>query len=208
MKTFAQIISIIFQPIFIPLMGIVMLLEFTSIGYNFPLKSKLIIYAGVFLLTGVIPGIVVLLGMVFGKISDGFISHRRQRTLPYLLSILSYVGCCYFVFYQGLGLWTSMLMVGATLSLMLIFLINFFWKISAHMAGIGGLCGGVFACALSFQSNPVALICILILISGALGYSRLYLRAHTMGQIGSASLLVRMCPPVVCWGAAVCVYML
>ena len=76
-----------------------------------------------------------------------------------------------------------MLMVGATLSLMLIFLINFFWKISAHMAGIGGLCGGVFACALSFQSNPVALICILILISGAFGYSRLYLRAHTMGQV-------------------------
>ena len=150
---------------------------------NFTLSQKMVIYGGVFLFTGVIPAIVVLLGMVSGKISDGFISHREQRTVPYLVSMVSYCVAIYFVLQQGLGFWVAILLSGATASLILIFVINFFWKISAHMAGIGGLTAGIFACSIVFQINPVGVICASILVSLLLAFSRLYLKAHTLGQV-------------------------
>ena len=100
MKIFAKIISIIFQPIFIPLYGMILLMQTHAYHDGFTLSQRMVIYGGVFLFTGVIPAIVVLLGMVSGKISDGFISHREQRTIPYLISILSYCVCIYFVLRQ------------------------------------------------------------------------------------------------------------
>jgi membrane-associated phospholipid phosphatase len=69
-------------------------------------------------------------------------------------------------------------------SLILICLaINFFTKISAHLAGAGGLTGAMTGISIRLNIDLVMLITIIILCSGLIGFARLKLNAHNPAQI-------------------------
>lgn len=72
--------------------------------------------------------------------------------------------------------------LGSTLSILVITLINTRWKISAHLSGVGGLAGGVFAYAYIMCINPLGLLVLMVLLSGLTALSRIELKAHTPGQ--------------------------
>ena len=67
--------------------------------------------------------------------------------------------------------------------------INIWWKISTHSAGAGGIIGALLAYSTLFDFNPINWLCILILISGVVGSSRMLLRQHTLGQVIGGTLL-------------------
>ena len=48
---------------------------------------------------------------------------------------------------------------------------------------MGGLVGALIAFSYLFYFNPAIPVCILILLSGALGTSRIILRQHTVAQV-------------------------
>jgi membrane-associated phospholipid phosphatase len=62
-------------------------------------------------------------------------------------------------------------------------LVNVWWKISTHMAAIGGVAGALMAFAELFSFNPVWWLSLLFILSGILGSSRLILRQHTLLQV-------------------------
>lgn len=63
--------------------------------------------------------------------------------------------------------------------------VNFFWKISAHMAGIGGLIG--LLCKINNYGDGVfdlmPIICVMIITAGILGTSRIAMERHTLWQV-------------------------
>jgi len=67
--------------------------------------------------------------------------------------------------------------------------ITYFWKISIHMIGMGGLTGGLLAFAYIFNLDIHLLFSALIISAGFLGVARLYLNAHTLSQVWSGFLL-------------------
>ena len=66
-----------------------------------------------------------------------------------------------------------------TISILLITVINFKWKISAHLSGIGGLVGAVFGVCYRMAYNPLWLLILLLAISALIALSRIELKAHT-----------------------------
>jgi membrane-associated phospholipid phosphatase len=56
------------------------------------------------------------------------------------------------------------------------------WKISAHLSGIGGLTGGVFAFCYVMAVNPVWLMILMLVMSALTAISRIELKAHTPAQ--------------------------
>ena len=126
--------------------------------------------------TCLIPG-----GLIFWMKKTGYISsltldERKQRTVPYLLSAISFIA------------WASFLMeklhaphylvavaIGAAVALLLVLLVNLRWKISAHLTGWGGFMGGFFGICFQYGINPVSLLILLCLIAGLLIWARLYL---------------------------------
>ena len=62
-------------------------------------------------------------------------------------------------------------------------IINIWWKISTHSAAIGGVTGALVAFAAIFNFNPVWWICLLLLLGGMVGTSRIILRQHTLEQV-------------------------
>ena len=103
--------------------------------------------------------------------------------MPYLFSFMAYV-------FWTLFMWRTMqfpmfivaMGMGSALSIFVIVFVNFRWKISAHLAGIGGLTGSVFGVCYRTAINPVWLFIIILAISALVALSRIELKAHTPGQ--------------------------
>ncbi len=68
-------------------------------------------------------------------------------------------------------------------------IITYFWKISVHMIGMGGLTGGLLAFSYIFGLDIHLLFSALIIIAGLLGVARLTLNAHTLTQVCYGFLL-------------------
>lgn len=182
MKTFYKIISLVFQPLFMPTFGMMLLMNM-DVFSNLPLIWRWIAVGGTFIFTAVLPAVPILLMLRRGEVQDLFISKREERTMPYLFSFMAYV-------FWALFMWRTMhfpifivsMGIGSAVSIFIIVLINLQWKISAHMAGIGGLAGAVFGVCYRVAINPLWFLTIILAISALVALSRIGLKAHTPGQ--------------------------
>ena len=96
----------------------------------------------------------------------------------------------YFYHKMGMPFWFIMLNVSSLIVMALAIVVTLWWKISAHMFGVGGLMGGVVAVSYFVEHiNPHYLIMALLLISGLVGSSRLLLKKHTPAQVYTGFLL-------------------
>lgn len=182
MKTVYKIISLVFQPLLMPTYGIMMLMNM-DVFSPMPMLWRWIAIAGTFIFTGILPAVPVLLMMRRGEVHDIFISKREERTMPYLFSFLAYV-------FWAMFMWRTMqfpifivaMGIGSAASIFIIVLINLRWKISAHLAGIGGLAGAIFGVSYRMAINPFWLFIIVLSVSAIVALSRIGLKAHTPGQ--------------------------
>lgn len=182
MKTLYKIISIIFQPLLVPTYGMILLMTM-DVFSPLPFFWRLVAVVGTFVFTGLLPALPVLLLMRRGDVHDVFISKREERTMPYLFSFMAYV-------FWALFMWRTMqfplfivaMGIGSAISIFIIIFINFKWKISAHVAGMGGLSGAVFGVCYRLAINPVWLFIIVLTVSAIVALSRIELKAHTPAQ--------------------------
>jgi membrane-associated phospholipid phosphatase len=61
--------------------------------------------------------------------------------------------------------------------------VNIWWKISTHSAAIGGVAGALLAFAEIFTFNPTWWLCLVLLVSGMVGTSRMILKQHSLSQV-------------------------
>ena|ERR1035437_6744463 len=182
MKTFFQIISLVFQPLLIPTYAMLLLINMDLFSL-LPMFWQWTAVLGTIIFTGVLPALPIWLMMKRGEVNDLFISKREERTMPYLFSFLAYV-------FWALFIWRTLqfpkfmvaMGVGSALSIFIIVFINLKWKISAHVAGMGGLTGAIFGVCYRTAINPVWLFGIVLAISALVALSRIELKAHTPAQ--------------------------
>ncbi|HBG41624.1 MAG TPA: hypothetical protein DDZ96_14605 [Porphyromonadaceae bacterium] len=142
------------------------------------------ILAPVFLFSFAVPALLIFVLYKLRLISDLSLTQRRERVLPYLITLIS---CSFMVFYyykMGMPAWFLMFVIAPVIIMIIALFITLFWKISAHMFGIGGLLGG--AMGVSFfveRANPVYMLMGLFLLAGLIGSSRLILQRHTVSQV-------------------------
>jgi membrane-associated phospholipid phosphatase len=183
MKSFYKIISLVFQPLLIPTYAIILLMNM-DIFSPLPKIWHVVAIIGTLIFTGVLPAIPIGLMMKRGEVHDLFISKREERTMPYLFSFMAYV-------FWGLFMWRTLqfplfivaMGMGSAVSIFIIVFINLKWKISAHAAGMGGLCGAVFGVCYRSAINPLWFFAVILFLSALVAFSRLELKAHTPGQV-------------------------
>jgi hypothetical protein len=182
MRTFFKAVSLVFQPLLMPTFAMLLLMNM-DIFMPMPAIWRWIAIIGTLIFTGILPALPMWLMMKRGEINDLFISKKEERTMPYLFSLLAYV-------FWSLFMWRTLqfplfivaMGMGSALSIFIIVLINLKWKISAHMAGLGGFCGSVFGVCFRTAINPVWLLGIILGISALVALARIELKAHTPGQ--------------------------
>ena len=192
MRLFSNIISGMFHPLLMVTYGVVLALTFTYLAI-YPPALKLLLAGGAFLSTAVIPGAFILMMVKNGAAVDMELSDRHERVVPYLIFITSIMVCAFYMYKMMLPFWFISLLLGACVALILALLINFFWKISAHAIGIGGLLGGIMGVARIHLINPYWAFIIVIIIAGLVGTSRIFLKRHTPMQVYAGFCLGFIC---------------
>lgn len=178
----AKTLSTIFMPLYAPIWVIVGLFVFTYLSL-LPWGYKIFILCIVYIFTIGIPVMGISVVRMFKKWTHLELSHREHRHMPYVVTLLSYGACLVLMTKINTAMFFRGVVMAALISQIICVTINAWWKISTHMVGMGGLVGALNAFSILFMYNPVVPISLLILLSGALGTSRMLLRQHSLAQV-------------------------
>jgi hypothetical protein len=188
----ARLTSWIFTPFFIPILAFLILFLFSYLNM-LPLEYKLIVLGIVYCFTILMPTLTIY---IFRKI-NGFalieLNERKKRYIPFLLTILSYVCCLLMMRKMSIPWYMTGIILTALLISVICVIANVKWKLSEHMAGCGGVVGGLISFSALFGYNPVWWLCVFILISGLLGSARIILQHHTLGEVIAGFIVGFVC---------------
>ena len=188
----ARIMSMIFTPFYLPLVGLVALFLFSYMSL-LPLAYKLPMLLTVYISTILMPSLLIHLYRRFQGWTSKELGRKERRIVPYLISILCYFGCFFLMEYRNTPRVISIILVAALVIQMVCALINVWWKISTHTAGIGGLAGGLVVYSIAFSFNPIWWLAFVILLAGMVGTARMILRQHTLAQVVTGFLVGVVC---------------
>ena len=178
----AKLLSVVFSPFYVPLWSLIGLFLFSHLKL-FPLNYKLFVLIVVFSFTVVIPWISIMVFRHTNRLSRWQMSHRRNLHVSYVLTLISYATCLLLMYKTHVPLLIRNIVLASLVAQVICTLVNLRWKISIHMVGMGGLTGVDFALSNLFFFNPLLPGCILILLSGLVGTSRIILRQHSLMQV-------------------------
>lgn len=197
----AKTLSVLFMPLYAPLWVIVGLFLFTYLSL-LPWGYKIFLISTVYIFTIAIPTMGISLVRTVKKWTHLELSHREHRHMPYVLTLLSYSACLVLMTKINTAMFFRGVVMAALIAQVICVTVNAWWKVSTHMVGMGGLVGALNAFSILFVYNPVWPFCMLLLLSGLLGTSRMILRQHSLSQVLVGFLIGYVCAMVfilICW---------
>lgn len=184
----AKLLSRLLHPIFIPTITLsIISIKFVNIII---LSNQLdIIIIGVMIFTLLFPLLSILYLLYTDRIKSLQIEERKERILPLTITIIwMLIGYYFLANILDYAPIIKTIYLGMIATLFTTLLITKYWKISLHMAAIGG-CLGVFLAIQSIFGGVINYVILILMLSGLLGYSRSVLKAHNMQQIYSGFCL-------------------
>ncbi len=178
----ARALSIIFNPFYLPLLGMILLFWFSYLNV-LPLEYKLTVVAIVYLFTILLPNLTIRLYRNYNGWKLFELGQKERRMVPYITTIVCYFACYYTMNYYRIPHFISSILVVALNVQLLCAFINSWWKISTHSAGIGALTGTLVIFSLALNFYLLWWLCLALIVSGLIGSSRIILRQHTLSQV-------------------------
>ncbi|MDE5838364.1 MAG: hypothetical protein K2K52_07165 [Paramuribaculum sp.] len=196
MKQISSILSTIFSPLFVPSYGVAIAFWCTMLSIT-PLGVRWRLLLAVFGITCLIPALLIYGLYRAGLIKDPGLNNRTERTVPYILTALSYAASAWILANAKAPAWLWLFMLGGLVAVVVNAVVNRWWKISAHLAAMGGLVALAFRIVLSHTVMPgfpfMWIVIATVLAAGAVGTARVYLDRHTLGQVGAGFLNGFLC---------------
>lgn len=184
MKIAAKIISVLFNPLLMPTIGLLLIFNTnTYLSYAIPIDLKKYTLLLVLLITFIIPFLFILLLRNRGVVTSLEMQQPKERVFPYIITLIAFVFTLYVLTKTPIIPIIFNFIIGATYATFLTFLINFKWKISAHAVGVGGLLGALLCVAIKLNADVSLFVVASLLIFGLVATARLILNAHTPLQL-------------------------
>lgn len=176
----ALVITVVFQPLLMPALVYGMILFAVPEATSIPEQIKDRIFYLIILSTLLIPMISIIGLRLMGTVKSLHMPEVKDRIIPFLITCIYFFLTTYFLYQKSdldPILWQGMAVILA--AVVILTLVTFVWKMSAHMTGVGGLLALVLVLARSFSNfQPLYPLILVLVLSGAIATSRLYLNAH------------------------------
>lgn len=196
MKFIANLFSVLFFPLFIPIYGALLLFSLTFFSF-YPHHYIWGAYLTIFVFGTIVPLICILILYKLKIVSNMKLENSKDRFLPYFCSFISYYICAAILSKLAMPIYIPLLMVAVAVALFINAVISIWWKISAHMVGVGALLGGILCVGWKLYINPSFWIIAVIFVGGMVAAARLYLKVHTQGQIVAGFLNGILCTIII-----------
>ena len=186
----AKVISYIFHPLLLPLYAVILILQLDTLQvFIIPENARWLMIGMIAIATVVFPVLLTLLFVRGGLIQSMKLDNRQERLYPYIIMAVIYYSMYLLFKNASIPSIFNNFMLGVTLILIVLLLINFRWKISIHMAGIGGLTGAFTGIAIRYYLDIIVLILIVVFIAGVVGFARLKLNTHKEYEVYTGYVL-------------------
>ncbi|HRH37345.1 MAG TPA: hypothetical protein PK760_03310 [Flavobacteriales bacterium] len=190
MRAIANLLSILLHPLLMPVLTLAMAMRLDPwIAYFIEPQQRLLVLGIVALMTVAFPLTSALLLIRSGMLSGLQMKGRRERIAPYIMTLVYYGLTGFLIARTPLDPIVFGFVVGASVALLLTTIVTLWWKISAHMIGVGGMVGAFAALHVVHQHTMILPICAAIVLSGAVGTARLLTSDHTQTQVGAGFAL-------------------
>jgi hypothetical protein len=187
---FARFLSYALHPLMMPFYATVLVMNLnTYIAYSISGHVQRIIISLVFITTGALPVLTAFILLQKGMIRSFEMQTINERRIPFITTAFYYIICFYLLQQLNIPRMLSLMVLGATITIFIAWLLSFSWKVSIHMIGIGGITGMLLAISQILNADLVIMIIGSIIISGLLGSARLELGAHSPKQIYTGFLI-------------------
>ena len=185
----ANVISYLFHPLLMPTLGLLVIFNSGSFISNLPFEIKRMAYITVFIGTFILP-ISIIPFFLFGRLVSSIkMSNRGERVLPLAITALLYYISFFIMTKSSIGPVVTIFMLATAVIVTLVLGISFFWKISAHLAGIGGITGLIISLTFRLKADLMSYLVIILIIAGLVSLARLLLDEHNPAQVYSGFLL-------------------
>jgi len=188
-KKIATFLTYLLHPLLAPIAGIFILTR--SGTYIADLNPEIInlINLIVITLTLVLPVCMIPFYLYFRMIRQISIPEKHERLIPMIITLVAYLGAWFLIRRLPVSQLYGRFLLGACLSLLIVVAVSFYWKISLHMTGLGGLVGLVLALSRKLGVELMVVLLLLIILSGLAGFARLQLNAHSKSQVLAGFLI-------------------
>lgn len=184
----ARVISMVFTPFYLPLAGLLALFLFSYMRLM-PLAYKLTVLLMVYLFTILLPSFLIHAYRNYQGWSRWQLGRKERRLVPYVIAILCYFLCYYIMSWMRIPQFMANILIAALVIQVVCAIVNVWWKISTHTAAIGGFEGALVAFSILFSFNPLWWFCLILIIAGMVGSSRMILRQHSLSQVVTGFLV-------------------
>ena len=191
-KSFATTVSWIAHPLLMPTFLFILLQKFVP-GILEPLGTRMTLYLIllIFITTFLIP-VLSLLGLRgAGSISRIRMENRKDRLLPFsFITIFYFIIAYLFRIKLALNPVLQIILISISVIVLMVTIITFFWKISIHATGAGGLAGFLLALTYLYPDKRLYLpFAGILILSGIILSSRLKLNVHSPGEVYAGFML-------------------
>lgn len=183
MMRLAAITSYLLHPIFMPLIGLVIILNSGIYSVELPGEFKNYLYLMTGLCTLVLPLSFLPVLIYFQYVKEFTISERRERLIPLFFTTICFYAGYYFVSRFSPVKVINLFLLSSTMVVLLLLIISLFWKISIHSAGIGGIMGLIIILSASYSVDMTFFMSATVLLSGIIITARLLLNKHTLAEL-------------------------
>jgi hypothetical protein len=188
-KRIASIFSYLAHPLIIPVLGLLIISNSGTYAADMDQRYRQFIYLAVFVFTLMLPAGIIPLFYYFGLAKNIHFSERRERLIPLYITLVFYIAAYILIKKLPVSAIYQRFLFAGCISLIFILAISYFWKISAHLVGWGGLTGLILMLSLRFNTDLMIFLILAILLSGIIGFARLKLNEHTPLQVYVGYLL-------------------
>lgn len=200
-RDLALLMSILFHPVMLPTLFFIFAAAVTpdilAPFSNSSLQLRFILL--IFITTMAVPVVMLCMHFILSKRKISmdmlYLQNTKDRVYPFLHTGLFYAGITY-LFYANLQLnpFICSFMGMVSFAVLLSAGISVFYKISAHTLALSALTGYVFLLHFFLPDRDLLLSgCALIFITGLVATCRLFLNAHSLGQVFVGFLTGLLC---------------
>lgn len=181
-----QGISNLFHPLLMMTYASVALFTCTYLSL-LPVRMRLFLMGEVSMLTCLLPILFITILYKLKVVGHWALRDRGDRALPLFVNVCGYAVCTWALARQGLPVWALAFFIGATALAFVCWVVSFWWKISAHAAGMAAFTTVAFVLAFRIPSLPLAFPLSLTIATGLVGSIRVYLGRHTLAQVAAGA---------------------